>query len=84
MLLWLSIRVAWRRYRVRQRIAKFDRHLLKDIGVGFAEAGAESNKPFWQKLSGPFSTTWQVVATYRTGCSHTPAAQDRKLPWGRS
>jgi uncharacterized protein YjiS (DUF1127 family) len=42
------IRATWRRYRSRQRIAHLDGHLLKDIGVSFAEAEAEANKPFWQ------------------------------------
>ena len=26
-----------------------DGHMLKDIGVSFAEAEAEANKPFWQE-----------------------------------
>ena len=43
-----AIRAAWRRYRSRQRIAHLDGHLLKDIGVSFAEAEAEANKPFWR------------------------------------
>jgi uncharacterized protein YjiS (DUF1127 family) len=42
------IRAAWRRYRSRQRIADLDGHLLQDIGVSFAEAETEANKPFWQ------------------------------------
>ena len=45
---WNAIRAAWRRYRSRQRIAELDSHLLKDIGVSFAEAEAEANKPFWR------------------------------------
>ncbi len=44
-----AIRAAWRRYRTRQRIANLDNHLLKDIGVSFAEAEAEANKPFWRQ-----------------------------------
>jgi len=48
MLSWDSFAAAWRRYRSRQRIAELDSHLLKDIGVGFAEAEAEANKPFWR------------------------------------
>jgi len=43
---WL--RAAWRRYRSRQRIADLDAHLLKDIGVSYAEAEAEANRPFWR------------------------------------
>jgi uncharacterized protein YjiS (DUF1127 family) len=44
---WTTVRSAWRRYRSRQRIAQLDPHLLKDIGVTYAEAEAEANKPFW-------------------------------------
>jgi uncharacterized protein YjiS (DUF1127 family) len=44
---WAALRVGWRRHRSRQRIAGLDRFLLKDIGVSFAEAEAEANKPFW-------------------------------------
>ncbi len=43
-----QLRAAWRRYRSRQRIAMLDSHLLKDIGVSFAEAEAEANKPLWR------------------------------------
>jgi uncharacterized protein YjiS (DUF1127 family) len=46
---WTTIRAAWWRYRTRQRIAELDHHLLKDIGVTFADAEAEANKPFWQE-----------------------------------
>jgi len=42
------LRAAWRRYRSRQQIANLDSHLLKDIGVTFAEAEAEANKSFWR------------------------------------
>jgi uncharacterized protein YjiS (DUF1127 family) len=45
---WVSLRSAWRRYRSRQRIAQLDSHMLKDIGVSFAEAEAEANKPLWR------------------------------------
>jgi uncharacterized protein YjiS (DUF1127 family) len=45
---WAMLRSAWRCYRSRQRIPQLDRHLLKDIGVSFAEAEAEANKPFWR------------------------------------
>ena len=44
---WAMVRSAWRRYRSRQRIAALDRHLLKDIGITYAEAEREANKPFW-------------------------------------
>jgi uncharacterized protein YjiS (DUF1127 family) len=45
---WEGMRAAWRRYRSRQHIAQLDSHILKDIGVSFAEAEAEANKPFWR------------------------------------
>ena len=45
---WAAIRKAWRRYRTRQHIAELDGHLLKDIGVSFADAENEANKPFWR------------------------------------
>ena len=46
---WGQIRAAWRRYRTRQRIEHLDAHLLKDIGVSYADAEAEANKPFWRE-----------------------------------
>jgi uncharacterized protein YjiS (DUF1127 family) len=42
-----AVRTAWRRRRTRHAIAGLDRYLLKDIGVSYAEAEAEANKPFW-------------------------------------
>jgi uncharacterized protein YjiS (DUF1127 family) len=45
---WASLRSAWRRYRSRRHIAQLDSHMLKDIGVSFAEAEAEANKPLWR------------------------------------
>ncbi len=45
---WERLRIAWRRYRSRQRITQLDGHALKDIGVSFVEAEAEANKPFWR------------------------------------
>ena len=45
---WDGLRAAWRRHRSRQNIARLDGHMLKDIGVSFAEAEAEANKPFWR------------------------------------
>ena len=44
---WAALRAGWRRHRSRQRIAGLDGFLLKDIGVSFADAEAEANKPFW-------------------------------------
>jgi uncharacterized protein YjiS (DUF1127 family) len=45
--LWAMLRSAWRRHRTRGRLADLDAYLLKDIGVSYAEAEAEANKPFW-------------------------------------
>jgi uncharacterized protein YjiS (DUF1127 family) len=39
---------AYRRHRSRRQIARLDGRLLKDMGVSFAEAEAEANKPFWR------------------------------------
>lgn len=43
-----ALAAAWRRHRSRTRIAALDAHLLKDIGVTYAEAENEANKPFWR------------------------------------
>lgn len=43
-----SLQKAWWRFRSRQRIAQLDASALKDIGVSYAEAEAEANKPFWR------------------------------------
>jgi len=43
-----SLHAVLRRHRSRRRIAALDAHALKDIGVSFAEAEAEANKPFWR------------------------------------
>ncbi|MEJ0015334.1 MAG: DUF1127 domain-containing protein [Acetobacteraceae bacterium] len=45
---WSDMRGAWRRYRTRQRISELDSFMLKDIGVTFADAEREANKPFWR------------------------------------
>lgn len=45
---WQGIETMWQRHRTRQRIARLDGDMLKDIGVSFAEAEAEANKPFWR------------------------------------
>ena len=42
-----AVRTALRRRRTRHAIAGLDRFLLKDIGVSYAEAEAEANRPFW-------------------------------------
>ncbi|HET8997827.1 MAG TPA: DUF1127 domain-containing protein [Acetobacteraceae bacterium] len=44
---WL--RAAWRRHRSRQQIARLDAQTLRDIGVSYAEAENEANKPFWRR-----------------------------------
>jgi len=46
--IWRHAGRMWERYRSRQRIAELDAHALKDIGISFAEAEAEANKPFWR------------------------------------
>ncbi len=46
--LWTTLRAAWRRHRTRGCLAELDGYLLKDIGVSYAEAEAEANKPFWR------------------------------------
>jgi uncharacterized protein YjiS (DUF1127 family) len=38
---------AWRRHRSRNCLARMDAHLLKDIGLSYADAESEMNKPFW-------------------------------------
>lgn len=47
-LLWQHVDMMWRRHCSRQRISRLDALLLKDIGVSYAEAEAEANKPFWR------------------------------------
>jgi uncharacterized protein YjiS (DUF1127 family) len=44
-----ALRAALRRWRTRQRIGELDQYALRDIGVTYAEAEQEANKPFWQK-----------------------------------
>ncbi|HUB43368.1 MAG TPA: DUF1127 domain-containing protein [Acetobacteraceae bacterium] len=41
------LRRAWRRQRSRNCLARMDGYMLKDIGLTYAEAEAELNKPFW-------------------------------------
>ena len=46
--LWLARLREWRRrQRSRTFLVQLDDHLLKDIGVTYAEAEREANKPFW-------------------------------------
>lgn len=44
----VQVREFWRRYRTRVAISGLDAYLLRDIGVTYAEAEQEANKPFWQ------------------------------------
>ena len=46
--LLFGVRAVWRRYVTRRRIAHLNPYLLKDIGISFADAEAEANKPFWR------------------------------------
>ena len=46
--LWRTLSLAWARRRSRRRIAGLDQQMLKDIGISYAEAEAEANKPFWR------------------------------------
>jgi uncharacterized protein YjiS (DUF1127 family) len=45
---WRRVEDMWQRHRTRQRIAQLDGSMLKDIGVSYADAEAEANKPFWR------------------------------------
>jgi uncharacterized protein YjiS (DUF1127 family) len=45
----MSLRMAMRRWRTRQRISGLDARTLRDIGVTYAEAEREANKGFWQR-----------------------------------
>lgn len=45
---WLAVRIAVRCQRSRRAISQLDARTLKDIGITFAEAEAEANKPFWR------------------------------------
>ena len=45
---WCMVQKAWRRHRSRQALAQLDARLLRDIGVTYAEAENEANKPFWR------------------------------------
>jgi uncharacterized protein YjiS (DUF1127 family) len=46
---WSMVVAAYRRHRSRQLLARLDANMLKDIGVTFAEAEHEVNKPFWAR-----------------------------------
>lgn len=46
--LWLAWLGEWRRrQRSRTSLSELNDHMLKDIGVTYAEAEHEANKPFW-------------------------------------
>jgi len=38
----------WRTWQSRRRITELDARLLKDIGISYADAEREANKPFWR------------------------------------
>lgn len=41
--------VTWdHRLRSRRALARLDPHLLRDIGIGHAEARQEAERPFWE------------------------------------
>lgn len=46
---WSLLVEAWCRHRSRQLLSGLDAHMLKDIGVTFAEAEHEANKWFWMR-----------------------------------
>ncbi len=46
--LWAMIVAAYRRHQSRAALARLEGYMLKDIGVSFAEAEREANKPFWR------------------------------------
>jgi uncharacterized protein YjiS (DUF1127 family) len=46
--LWLAWLQEWRRrHRSRTSLSELNDRMLKDIGVTYAEAEHEANKPFW-------------------------------------
>ena len=45
---WGAVRLAVRRHRSRRYLGQLDARALKDLGITFAEAEAEANKPFWR------------------------------------
>ena len=46
--IWPALIQYWRRSRSRAALARLDAHMLKDIGLSYAEAENEANKPFWR------------------------------------
>ena len=44
---WAAVKASWLRHRTRRYLAALDAQILKDIGITYAEAEAEANKPFW-------------------------------------
>jgi uncharacterized protein YjiS (DUF1127 family) len=40
---------AWRRQRTRHAIQSLSPHMLRDIGITYADAENEANKPFWRE-----------------------------------
>jgi uncharacterized protein YjiS (DUF1127 family) len=44
----IALTTAVTRRRERQRLARLDAHLLRDIGLGTQDAAEECAKPFWR------------------------------------
>ncbi len=42
------LRRCWLRYQSRTELARMNAHMLRDIGMTFAEAEREASKPFWR------------------------------------
>jgi uncharacterized protein YjiS (DUF1127 family) len=46
---WLALLREWRRRRrSRVSLCRLNSHMLKDVGLTYAEAEHEANKPFWR------------------------------------
>ncbi|MDE2199568.1 MAG: DUF1127 domain-containing protein [Rhodospirillales bacterium] len=42
------LRACWRRHQSRTALLRMNAHLLNDVGLTYAEAEREANKPFWR------------------------------------
>lgn len=42
------LRAFWRRHQSRTELIRMNAHMLKDIGLTYADAEREANKPFWR------------------------------------
>ena len=46
---WLALLREWRRrHQSRVSLCRLNSHMLKDVGLTYAEAEHEANKPFWR------------------------------------